>query len=128
MPDLFLILHKVRGEPAFDVAYPFRFGDEEGWLIPTSGHRAHPAWSVPLKELSWNWRGNDGWSPTDDGFTYDDIADIPPLPEDLPDHYAASEPRVVNGKAAREPAFNPRGLLAELGLARKQTIKVRKIT
>ena len=109
MPNLYLILHKVRGEPAFDVAYPFKFGDEDGWLIPTSGHRAHPAWTQLLSEAV------ECDLPTD-------------LPEDLPDHYAASEPRVVNGKAAREPAFDPRGLLAELGLAKKQTIKVRKIT
>ena len=32
-----LILHKVRGEPAFDVAESLQIGDEEGWIIPTSG-------------------------------------------------------------------------------------------
>lgn len=37
-----LILHKVRGEPAFDIAEKIQIGDEEGWIIPTSGHRAYP--------------------------------------------------------------------------------------
>ncbi len=115
MPDLYLILHKVRGEPAFDVAYPFRFGDEDGWLIPTSGHRAHPAETWRLDDLDWHLRLPINYNLTE-------------IVGEVPDHYAASEPRVVNGKATREPAFNPRGLLAELGLAKKQTIKVRKIT
>lgn len=38
----YLILHKVRGEPAFDIAEKLMIGDEEGWIIPTSGHRAYP--------------------------------------------------------------------------------------
>ena len=59
MPDLFLIAHKVRGEPAFDVATQMECPichndstertecvecDGEGywWIIPTSGHRAYP--------------------------------------------------------------------------------------
>jgi len=47
----YLILHKVRGEPAFDVADKLQIGDEEGWIIPTSGHRAYPIVVVPLDEL-----------------------------------------------------------------------------
>jgi len=43
MNDLYLILHKVRGEPAFDVAQKIVIGGEEGWIIPTSGHRAYPS-------------------------------------------------------------------------------------
>jgi hypothetical protein len=42
MSDLYLILHKVRGEPAFDIAQKIMIGKEEGWIIPTSGHRAYP--------------------------------------------------------------------------------------
>ena len=42
MSDLYLILHKVRGEPAFDIATRLQIADEEGWIIPTSGHRAYP--------------------------------------------------------------------------------------
>ena len=42
MNGLYLILHKVRGELAFDVAQCVAIGDEEVWFIPTSGHRAYP--------------------------------------------------------------------------------------
>ena len=42
MDGLYLILHKVRGELAFDVARRVVIGDEEVWFIPTSGHRAYP--------------------------------------------------------------------------------------
>jgi hypothetical protein len=45
---LFLILHKVRGEPAFDIADQLQIGDEVGWIIPTSGHRAYPYIYWPL--------------------------------------------------------------------------------
>ena len=40
--ELYLIAHRVRGEPAFDIAQRSQIGDEEGWIIPTSGHRAYP--------------------------------------------------------------------------------------
>lgn len=73
--ESFLIAHKVRGEPAFDVAVrfkcpicePIRQGldpaergsvhcneCDEGqhwWIVPTSGHRAYPYWWIALKEL-----------------------------------------------------------------------------
>lgn len=65
MDELFLVAHKVRGEPAFDIAQrmrcpicePMKQGLDDGsapqgcdecegegywWIIPTSGHRAHP--------------------------------------------------------------------------------------
>jgi hypothetical protein len=35
---LYLILHKVRGAPAWDVAEKV----DDMWIIPTSGHRAYP--------------------------------------------------------------------------------------
>jgi hypothetical protein len=44
----YLILHKVRGEPAFDIAEKLQIGDEEGWIIPTSGHRAYPYQMWPI--------------------------------------------------------------------------------
>jgi hypothetical protein len=68
--DLFLIAHKVRGEPAFDVAC--RMGCPEccaapeeawglgcsecdalgyWWIIPTSGHRAYPIMYWKLSKL-----------------------------------------------------------------------------
>ena len=52
MSDLYLILHKVRGEPAFDIAQKIQIGDEEGWIIPTSGHRAYPV--MVEKFVGWN--------------------------------------------------------------------------
>jgi hypothetical protein len=42
MDGLHLILHKVRGQAAIDVAQRVIIGDEDVWLIPTSGHRAYP--------------------------------------------------------------------------------------
>jgi len=67
----YLILHKVRGEPAFDIAIKLQIGDEEGWIIPTSGHRAYPWFEQPLSEIVQN-----------------DIMEITSLPSDWPDHYA----------------------------------------
>ncbi len=86
MSDPYLIAHKVRGEPAFDVAVRMvcrvcqEFGNDFGpgchecdglgywWIIPTSGHRAYPFWSTELMatmedhpqvglEISWSKAG-----------------------------------------------------------------------
>ena len=46
MGGLYLILHKVRGELAFDVAQRVAIEDEEVWFIPTSGHRSPKASSM----------------------------------------------------------------------------------
>lgn len=63
VPPRYLILHKVRGKPAFDVAFQMRFGEEDGWLIPTSGHRAYPVWAIGIETL----QGHPGWTcPIDD--------------------------------------------------------------
>lgn len=45
--SIYLILHKVRGEPAFDIAERCEeMGTESDpgpwWIVPTSGHRARP--------------------------------------------------------------------------------------
>jgi hypothetical protein len=82
-----LILHKVRGEPAFDVAIKLMIGSEEGWIIPTSGHRAYPYWNLPLNKL-----------------------DLPPAsapPTDWPDHYECSG-------APPPPKFNIMALISPL--------------
>ena len=42
MDGLHLIVHKVKGQAAIDVAQRVVIGDEDVWLIPTSGHRAYP--------------------------------------------------------------------------------------
>ena len=69
----YLILHRVRGEPAFDIADKLMIGDEEGWIIPTSGHRAYP---LEKWELSVN-----GVPELEDGYS------IPEMPPEWPDHY-----------------------------------------
>lgn len=117
MTDLFLIAHKVRGEPAFDVAVQMECPlcleayevtgsmgchecDELGywWIIPTSGHRAYPWWTWELEatELS----GGDGKN------LIEMAGDMPP---DLPDHYptrhAPSSPRLdISALLAPVPA------------------------
>jgi hypothetical protein len=59
--ELYLILHRVRGEPAFDIAQKLQIHSpaesydeayEEIWIIPTSGHRAYPYRWWPLEDLS----------------------------------------------------------------------------
>lgn len=89
MTDLYLIAHKVRGEPAFDIATKIECAecismgcpecDDCGywWIIPTSGHRAYPWWHCELFDNG-----------VDIGLGYTDKPDSPPqMPEGLPDHY-----------------------------------------
>jgi len=87
MSDLFLIAHKVRSEPAFDIASrmacPECIGEGCGegcaecdgfgywWIIPTSGHRAYPWWHGELTR----------------GFSVEDILVELPMPLALTDHY-----------------------------------------
>ena len=106
--NLYLILHKVRGEPAFDIAIkvePFFYTDLKGnseekiqgepmWIIPTSGHRAYPSWWKSLEQLgvvmlpdtNFAW-GMDNISGTVQGLI--------PMPYEERDHYPASEPRAA---------------------------------
>ncbi len=107
--DLHLIAHKVRGEPAFDVAtriecaechsatmdYICRECDGFGywWIVPTSGHRAYPYWHEALSILT-------------DGLHNS----IPEMPEGLPDHYQT--------RAAPAVAPRPAGLEAMMAAAR----------
>lgn len=74
----YLILHKVRGEPAFDIAEKCMIGDEEGWVCSTSGHRAYPWQSWSLKDLA---------------DRYDNICGLfeKPMPDDWPDHFPPKE-------------------------------------
>lgn len=69
-PELYLIAHKVRGEPAFDIAHRLMIGDEEAWLIPTSGHRAYP----------YDW------------FKLDELADVSDYPHRYPSAYGSEVP------------------------------------
>jgi hypothetical protein len=54
LSELYLIAHKVRGEPAFDIAWQLDGIDDDGdpiWIIPTSGHRAYPYWHYLLDRV-----------------------------------------------------------------------------
>jgi len=82
LTDLYLIAHKVRGEPAFDIAIILDVLDEDGdpiWIIPTSGHRAYPAEIWPLYDYFPSYRQ---WDQSD-------VAN-------LPDHYACND-RPIRG-------------------------------
>lgn len=84
MTEPYLIAHVVRGEPAFDIAIPLQIGDEEGWIIPTSGHRAYPYWQHPLDDIWFN-------GGLQNLKTQSIIMDCP---QDWPDHYSTtSAPR-----------------------------------
>lgn len=79
MSEPFLILHKVRGEPAFDIAEKITIGDEEGWIISTSGHRAYPCWIVSIAQLPVCLYNNP--NALTEATSY-------PMPGDWPDHYS----------------------------------------
>jgi hypothetical protein len=62
MTDQYLILHKVRGQPSFDVAEQLDVNGELWWIIPTSGHRAYPYKTWHLERLGYNLeRPPHGW-------------------------------------------------------------------
>lgn len=96
----FLILHKVRGEPAFDIA---ERNDDMGtpsdpgpwWIIPTSGHRAYPFWHVPVNCLA--------LPPTfPETREIDSRLFNTPMPDPWPDHYQASQARSRLATAASD--------------------------
>jgi hypothetical protein len=103
MSDLYLILHRVRGQSAFDIATPLAIGDENGWIIPTSGHRAYPYHTWKLYDLGLRWSANNVR-----GITEDMNLEMPP---NWPDHYPTSA----------TPKLDAKSLLAELGLKPAQT-------
>lgn len=112
MTEQYLIAHKVRGEPAFDIAIPMEMDDETWWIIPTSGHRAYPYWSAPLEGLM-----KDAHCPMDDGY----LAHCrETMFDDLPDHYQVSAAPKSKGSAIRG-----RNILAELGLL-KPTVSFKR--
>lgn len=95
MTELFLIAHKVRGEPAFDIAHqiPCPICAEEGlpnchecdglgywWIIPTSGHRAYPYSHCALYSINL-----DQWLSLE--------KEIPDL---WPDHYTTREAPTIS--------------------------------
>ena len=77
----YLILHKVRGEPAFDIAIKMEVEElgEEWWIIPTSGHRAYPYAYQPFHAMD-----------IGPGFDIE-------MPDPWPDHFTVkSEPKAKN--------------------------------
>jgi hypothetical protein len=84
MNELYLIVHKVRGQAAVDVATRILLsGGEELWWIPTSGHRAYPYKWQPLPEsFSADTIEGEGWNA-------------------LPDHYPSATQRKQRGLVAR---------------------------
>ncbi len=85
MDDLYLIAHKVRGEPALDIAIRLEGSGTESdpgpwWIVSTSGHRAYPYWWAPLTEIL-----DDGASEVRDQLKV--IRDLMP---DIRDHYELS--------------------------------------
>lgn len=82
----YLILHKVRGLPAFDIAIPLKIGSEDGWIIPTSGHRAYPYEVIPLDELR---HDGTGWTVTMDWLDWVKKVKVPN--RDVPDHYSVND-------------------------------------
>jgi hypothetical protein len=92
-----LILHKVRGQPAFDVAercgmckepcqpqcglWP-KCQDEEWWIIPTSGHKAYPVQTWPIDSVEYLGQIHVG---INGAF----IGSMSTIPHNWPDHYSA---------------------------------------
>lgn len=125
-PNLYLIAHKVRGEPAFDVALR---ADDMGtdsdpgpwWIIPTSGHRAYPyiipttgeEAVIPLDDL---YQYGTEWPVTGEWFEWIKRLAIDPVPNH-PDHYITTAPAT-----APTP---PRDLLRALGLVKPVKIERR---
>lgn len=119
----FLILHKVRGQPAFDIAIQMECpvckekwehedwecgacGDDKvWWIIPTSGHRAYPYWHFLLAEV-------------DDDIMVEAFALS--IPDDHPDHFG-----VDNSPTPYEPQ-GANALLNSLGLSRASKL-VRRV-
>lgn len=100
----YLILHKVSGVPAFDIAHRLQIGSERGWIVSTSGHRAYPHRWWKLEELmdtsDINRHGNH-----DRPFEMAERG----VPEDLPDHYQQRDPAPIKAKVgAARSALGPK--------------------
>ena len=92
----YLILHRVRGEPAYDIAEKLEQPEdiEDIWIIPTSGHRAYPFQVWNLEDL------RDVSDINQFGNNIAPIQYMNALPADWPDHY----PMDVGDPPA--PSFN----------------------
>lgn len=102
--ELYLIAHKLRGAPTFDIAIQMIMDDEVWWILPSTGHRAYPSAWQPLQTLLVE------GSPT----TYDKWC---MLPADLPDFYQVTTPQITKAEN-RMSAAAGRSLLESLGLVK----------
>lgn len=105
-PELYLILHKVRGKPAFDIAHKLQIGDEEGWIVSTSGHRAYPTAMWLLQDLA---------DVSDDPIIYPTFTNLDV--SEYPDHFTTSRVR------ASSLASEASDLLSSLGLHAKRILR-----
>lgn len=115
--NLFLIAHKVRGEPAFDIAEQMQCPechqhechgcaecDFRGfwWIISTSGHRAYPYHDWKLDDVLVECAGD-----------YESITyGLDEMPPSLPDHYPTRS-------SPKSDPSSGKSLLAALGLIPK---------
>lgn len=122
-PNLFLIAHRVRGEPTFDIAERMD-APEWGtlsdpapwWIMPTTGWRVYPFWHY----------GPIGPEPTVDGpyFSIDMCVPFPPMPPSHPDLYELNE--MFDPSTPIPDRLDAPSLLLALGLIKpKQTIRRR---
>lgn len=122
--SLYLIAHKVRGNPAFDIAERMDMGDDEvWWIITTSGHRAYPYWELSFESLGVHVLpdGNWGWGYNDSDGSYKGLVSYPQ--DDHPDHYPG---RTIPITLNPDDAKQANDLLNRLGLLKpKEPIKRR---
>lgn len=83
MTDPYLILHKVRGEPAFDIAERTVIAGETAWVVSTSGHRAYPFWVCLLAQFGCGEHDEEIVRVSRDPYEIE-VEDFPP---GWPDHY-----------------------------------------
>lgn len=117
MSEPYLILHRVRGQPAFDIAncieVELTSGEfEEWWIIPTSGHRAYPYWHSEIKQVG------------ECEFYFPDgrqnILYAIPLPPNWPDHYPTTA-------SPHTPDPSAPSLAQRLGLVKKAPVITRRL-
>lgn len=120
MTNLFLIAHRVRGEPTFDIAICCTEEDGWGtysdpapwWLMPTTGWRVYPYWSIEVSHLI---GGPNDW-------TIDKL--VPPMPLGTPDIFEVNSQ--FDPTTPMEDRIDAAGLLLALGLLKpKPTIRRR---
>jgi len=107
LDEPYLILHKVRGAPAFDVARMMLVPGytEPWWIIPTSGHRAYPYLVWRLDDLV----NEDPNVALANPFEVTNWI----LPKDLPDHYSASTSTRRTKRASKVEALAALGVTDE---------------